>query len=309
MSSHALSRRVALAEAVAREAGALALQHFRRLDRLEVERKGVQDVVSAADRAVETAIRERLGKLFPGEAVLGEEQGRSGEEGDGLWVVDPIDGTWCFLNGIPSWCVSIAWVRRERIEIGVIFDPCAGEMFTAARGLGARLDGRPIRVADAGSVQAGTTGVGFSHRSRPQEVGPLITELLAAGGMYHRHGSGALGLAWTACGRLIGYLEPHMNSWDCLAGLLLVEEAGGFVHDFLAGRGIENGNYVIAGPRPLRTQLEDLAGRHFRRMSAVRMSGGERRAAARLSRYFDDRSSWDDRFRWDDRFSWRPARC
>ncbi len=266
MQTLSLATRLAVAEAVAREAGALALGQFRKLETLTVEKKGLQDIVSAADREVETRIRERLASLFPEDAVLGEEQGMAEGDGDAIWVVDPIDGTWCFLNGIGAWCVSIACVIAGRTEIGVIFDPCSGEMFAASRGSGARLDGRRMRVAPARSLEEGTLSVGFSHRSEAIEVGPLITELLERGGMYHRHGSGALGLAWTACGRLIGYLEPHMNSWDCLAGLLLVEEAGGFTNDFLADDGLTEGNAVIAGPPTLREVLEDLARRHFRRV-------------------------------------------
>lgn len=266
MQPPSLAHRLAIAEALAREAGALALRQFHRLDRLTVERKGLQDIVSTADREVEALIRGRLATLLPADAVLGEEQGMTEGASGAIWVVDPIDGTWCFLNGIGAWCVSIACVIEDRVEIGVIFDPCSGEMFAAFRGGGARLDGRPMRVADARSLEDGTLSVGFSHRSRAEEVGPLIGELLARGGMYHRHGSGALGLAWTACGRLIGYLEPHMNSWDCLAGLLLIEEAGGFVNDFLSGEGLFEGNPVVAGPPGLRETIEDLARRHFRRL-------------------------------------------
>jgi myo-inositol-1(or 4)-monophosphatase len=237
--------RLAAACAVAREAGALALRRFRGRDGLRIERKGPQDLVSEADREVEALIRARLGALFPEDGVLGEEAGHAAGAA-GTWVVDPIDGTWCFLNGIASWCVSLAHVRDGRIEAGVVFDPCAGELFAARAGGGATLDGLPIRVAEAASLADGTLSIGFSHRSRPEEVAALFGPLLAAGGMYHRHGSGALGLAWVACGRLIGYLEPHMNSWDALAGLLLVAEAGGRVNDFLEGDGLHRGNRVVA---------------------------------------------------------------
>jgi myo-inositol-1(or 4)-monophosphatase len=179
--------------------------------------------------------------------------------------VDPIDGTGCFVNGIGSWCVAIACVEDGRVTVGVIFDPVSGELFSAAEGLGARLDGMPIHVADVRSLAEGTVSTGFSPRAEAVEIAPLIGELLAQGGMFHRHGSGALALAWTACGRLIGYLEPHMNSWDCLAGLLLVREAGGFTNDFLAAGGLERGNYVVAGPKPLQADLEALARRYFKR--------------------------------------------
>lgn len=240
-----LDLRLAAASAVAREAGTLALRRFRGRDRLAIERKGLQDLVSEADREVEALVRARLAALFPEDGVLGEEGGHAAG-GAATWVVDPIDGTWCFLNGIASWCVSLACVRGGRIELGVVYDPCAEELFAARAGGGATLDGVPIRVADARSLADGTLSVGFSHRSAAAEVAPVFGRLLEAGGMYHRHGSGALGLAWTACGRLIGYIEPHMNSWDALAGLLLVAEAGGLVNDFLAGDGLLEGGRVVA---------------------------------------------------------------
>ena len=104
--------RLAMAAAVVREAGAVALRFFRNLEALEIESKGPQDIVSAADRAVEDVVRARLGAVFPGDRILGEEGGLAGD-GEGTWVVDPIDGTWCFLNGIGAWCVSLAYVRGE----------------------------------------------------------------------------------------------------------------------------------------------------------------------------------------------------
>lgn len=252
--------RLAAAAAVAREAGTLGLRYFRNLESLEVESKGPQDIVSAADRAVEELVRLRLAALFPDDAVLGEEGGLEGEGRDGTWVVDPIDGTWCFLNGIGAWCVALAYVRGGRIEIGVIYDPNAGELFAARAGHGATLDGRPIKVASVTSLTQGTVSVGHSNRVSPEATVAAIDRLLQAGGMFHRHGSGALGLAWTACGRLIGYVEPHMNSWDAVAGLLLIAEAGGYTNDFLADDGLLKGNAVLGCPPALRDALRGIAG-------------------------------------------------
>ena len=253
------AHRLAIAEAVAREAGQLAMRYYRRRGQLDIVQKGLQDLVSEADREVETLIRTRLAALCPDDGFVGEEHPPSDPKaGGGHWVIDPIDGTWCFLNGIASWCISIAWCRDGSIDTGVIYDPCTEELFTARRGGGAFLNGEAIRVADAADLTAGTVSVGYSMRSTSDEIVPVIEKLLRQGGIYHRHGSGALGLAWTAAGRLIGYVEPHMNSWDCLAGLLLVEEAGGFVCDFLKDDGLVNGGRIIAGPKPLENALEGL---------------------------------------------------
>jgi myo-inositol-1(or 4)-monophosphatase len=252
--------RLAAASAVAREAGAVALAYYRGRDSLTVERKGPQDVVSIADRAVEERVRLRLGELFPEDGVLGEEGGLEAQGDGGTWVVDPIDGTWCFLNGIDSWCISLAFLRDGEIIIGVIYQPCTGELFAARRGGGATLDGHPIRVASARGLAEGTVSVGYMVRAPHALALGMLERLLAAGGIYHRHGSGSLGLAWTAAGRLIGYVEPHMFAWDALAGLLLIREAGGFTNDFLAGNGLIDGNRVVAGPPQLRAALETVAG-------------------------------------------------
>lgn len=260
MADISLDLRLAAAEAVAREAGSLARRFYEGRETLEIERKGAQDLVSRADREVETLIRARLAELFPSDGFVGEEHAHQivDPAKGGHWVIDPIDGTWCFLNGINSWCVSLAYERAGRIEAGVIYDPMAGELFSARRGGGARMNGRPIAVLDSSSLGDGTISLGYSMRCPAREMLPLFEKLLASGGMYQRHGSGALGLAWTACGRLIGYLEPHMNSWDCLAGLLLIEEAGGFANDFLANDGLTKGNRVIAGPKGLKPELDRL---------------------------------------------------
>jgi myo-inositol-1(or 4)-monophosphatase len=252
--------RLAAAEAVAREAGSLARRFYEGRDSLVIEGKGAHDLVSKADREVETLIRGRLEALFPADGFVGEEHAHALVDPavGGHWVIDPIDGTWCFLNGIGSWCVSLAYERGGVIETGVVYDPMAGELFSARRGGGARMNGVAIRTMAARTLEDGSISLGYSLRCPPDEMFPLFEKLLRSGGMYQRHGSGALGLAWTACGRLAGYLEPHMNSWDALAGLLLIEEAGGFTNDFLAKNGLLDGNRVIAGPKGLRGELERL---------------------------------------------------
>ncbi len=245
-------------EAVARDAGMLAHRYFQRLDMLEVEIKGPQDLVSKADREVETFIRAELRSLFPGDALLGEEYGLEGDPEQGCWVIDPIDGTFSFLNGLQAWCVSIAYVRDGLSQIGVIYDPNTGELFSARRGGEATLNGSPIRVSDAASLAEGSVFIGFSRRREVEEILPALARLLEQGGVYHREGSGALGLAWTAAGRLIGYVEAHMMPWDCLAGLCLIEAAGGAAIPYLDRQALERGNPVVAGPPQLLGALEAL---------------------------------------------------
>jgi myo-inositol-1(or 4)-monophosphatase len=153
-----LTRRLAVTEQIAREAGTLARKWFDQRDRLQIEAKGPQNLVSEADRAVEVLIRDRLGAAFPGERVIGEEGGDDGAPDDGaqgsdqgraergngggpIWIVDPIDGTQCFLAGIPSWCVSIGMTGETGMALGVIDDPVMGETFTGGPELGAFCNG------------------------------------------------------------------------------------------------------------------------------------------------------------------------
>ncbi|MEO1017464.1 MAG: inositol monophosphatase [Pseudomonadota bacterium] len=245
-------------EAIARDAGMLAHRYFIKRDQLKIELKGPQDLVSEADREVEKYVRTSLRELFPNDAMLGEEHGLEGDADQGCWVIDPIDGTFSFLNGLQSWCVSIAYVRHGQAQLGVIYDPNARELFSARLGGPATLNGQPIRVADVGSLNEGSVFVGFSHRRQPHEVMPALGQLLEGGGMFHREGSGALGLAWTAAGRLIGYVEAHMMPWDCLAGLCLIEAAGGNFRPYLDDRALAQGNPVVAGPTKLLPELERL---------------------------------------------------
>lgn len=272
----ALDTRYRLAQAIAREAGLRALGMFRDRESLVVEFKGVQDVVSVADREIERLVRERVAAAFPDDAFLGEESaaaGRLPKASRVVWVVDPIDGTACFLHGMHAWCVSIAVMVDGVPVIGAVYDPNADELFHAAQGRGAfvvnaqqaspstprhpdgaadRLVARTstaLRVADAKAPTDGVLGLGVSHRVDRAAFLSFVDAWIARGGMFVRIGSGALMMAYAAAGRLIGYYEPHIHAWDCLAGIVLVQEAGGCNNDFLAGEGLLRGNPILsAGP-------------------------------------------------------------
>ena len=261
-----LTQRLAAAERIAREAGTLARTWFDRRDQLRIETKGPQDLVSEADRAVEALIRERLAAAFPGERVIGEEGGDDGAQGgvqggaEGpVWIVDPIDGTQCFLTGIPSWCISIGMAGEAGVGLGVIHDPVIGETFTGGPDLGAFCNGHPIRVHEASGFGDGMVEVGVSLRRPVDETLAVLERLLRAGGIYHRSGSGALSLAYVAAGRYIDYYEDHMNTWDSCAGVALVEGAGGWCSDILAGDGLNRGARVIASGQALAPAMRALA--------------------------------------------------
>ena len=252
-----LAARFAAAQALAREAGALAVSlRGGPAASFAVESKSALDFATEADRAVERLVIERLGKRF-GDDVLGEEYGGTVFAGDRLWVVDPVDGTFNFMHELPVWCVSLAFVARGELEIGIIYNPDSNEMFTARRGRGAFLNGTKLAVSAARHA-APLVEIGCSNRRPLAQYLDLVARVFAAGCEFRRLGSGALGLASVAAGRTDGYLELHINSWDVLAGMLLVREAGGWTNDFLAGDGLRSGNPIIACTPELRATLSGL---------------------------------------------------
>lgn len=248
--------RYALARTIILEAGKLAFSHFSNLESLEIEEKqNGQDVVSIADREVEAWIRSRIAAMFPQDGFLGEETGLH-EGGSGfLWVVDPIDGTSCFLHGLRDWCVSIALMQGSETVLGLVYQPTTEELFVARRGEGAFLNGRPIRVDPRASIGNGLLGLGANFRIPAESVSRFMLALLEAGGMFIRSGSGALMLTHVACGRLAAYYEPHINAWDCQAALCLIREAGGFTADYPGEGGLLAGGPVIACAPQLRDDL------------------------------------------------------
>jgi myo-inositol-1(or 4)-monophosphatase len=241
-----MDMRLLAAQAVAREAGAAARRRFR--DRsFAVAFKGPQDYLTEVDGETEAFIAERLIRVFPADGFVGEESSaRPAGKGGAVWVVDPIDGTANFARGVPHFCVSIACVADGRTEVGVIYDPMVDELFAARRGGGARLNGAPISPSRASSLANSAVEVGWNSRAGAAQYVDLLRRIASTGASPSRTGSGALAIAYVAAGRLDGFVEHHINAWDCLAGILLVSESGGYVSDFLKGDGLAKGNPLIA---------------------------------------------------------------
>ncbi|HET9649872.1 MAG TPA: inositol monophosphatase [Microlunatus sp.] len=243
----AVTERLEFARTLIREAGEVALAYFRRAGSLSVSNKGVQDVVSEADVAVEVLIKERIAEAWPSDAFLGEETGHADFPGStGVWVVDPIDGTQPFVSGLPTWCISIAYVRGQVVEFGLVNAPAGGELFVGGRGVPATRNDLPIALHPGTELTDGLTYLGCSARIPADEIVPVFDRLMRRHGMYVRHGSGALGLCDVACGRLLGLVEPHINSWDCLGGIAVLTAAGGVTNDYLAGDALTAGNWLVA---------------------------------------------------------------
>lgn len=256
------SDRLDFAVELAGRAAAYAHERFLNLDTLAIESKGHQDLVSEADRDTETMIRQAIARRWPDDGIVGEEHARVTGSSRYDWVIDPIDGTANFVAGIPHWCTVIACTENETPVVGVIHDPCTGDIFRASKGGGAFTGDRRMRVSDATSLSAGSVSAGVSGRSDRQAATALVGEILNGGGMFYRSASGALELAYVASGRLLGYVEDRMNSWDCFAALLMLEESGGR-HQGLAPGALDSGTAIIAAAPGVYEQLEEIAGRVY----------------------------------------------
>jgi myo-inositol-1(or 4)-monophosphatase len=244
----------ALAEAVARETGALLREAFTGPE-LQVSAKSTPtDLVSEADHDAERLIRERLSAARPHDGILGEEGGeRSGTSGV-HWVVDPLDGTVNFLFGLPQWAVSIACEDAAGTIAGVVYDPLRDELFSADRDGAPTLDGKPIKASTRTDLATSLVGTGFGYDAEVRRAqAAVVAALLPDVRDIRRLGSAALDLAWTACGRMDAYYEHGLNAWDLAAGRIICERAG------LEVRALErlgpSGPGILVAPPALAAQL------------------------------------------------------
>jgi myo-inositol-1(or 4)-monophosphatase len=245
---------VPAASAIAREAGALLMEYFRR--RVKIEYKGEADLVTEADRSSEALIIRRVREQFPTHAVLGEESGSvaatSASSAGYRWYVDPLDGTTNFAHGLPVFCVSLGIERRnaqgkaERVA-GVVYDPTRDELFSAELGRGAFLNGVKVNVSATASLKDSLLATGFPSQKRHKNPNIYFYhQLTLKTHGVRRAGSAALDLCYVACGRYDGFWEFNLNPWDTAAGVLIAQEAGGTVTDFAGGEFDISSRQVLA---------------------------------------------------------------
>jgi myo-inositol-1(or 4)-monophosphatase len=261
-----LSELVSTAEAIAREAGALLREFYHRGVRTEY--KGDVDLVTEADRASEKLIVSRLKQTFPAHGIYGEEGTRSGLDAEFRWYVDPLDGTTNFAHGFPAFCVVLGCERRHaglkadedgEMVAGVIYDPLRDEMFAAARGTGATLNGEPIHVSRNKALQESLIATGFpSHKRHRSPNVHFYQEFTLRSHGVRRAGSAALDMAYVACGRLDAFWEFQLNPWDTSAGFLLVQEAGGTVTHFDGGKFTLDSREVLASNGLISAEMQQL---------------------------------------------------
>jgi myo-inositol-1(or 4)-monophosphatase len=257
---------VPAASAIAREAGARLKEFFSQ--GVVTEYKGDVDLVTVADRTAEKLIRTRLGEAFPHHGIYGEEGTRERLDQEYRWYVDPLDGTTNFAHGVPHFCVSLGLEHRApglpatadgTVMAAVIYDPMLDELFSAERGRGATLNGRPIHVSRIPELAESLVATGFPSRKRHDSPNiHFYQEFTLRSHGVRRAGSAALDLAYVACGRFEAFWEFYLNPWDTSAGFLLVEEAGGRITDFASGPFQLNSREVLASNGLIHAELVGL---------------------------------------------------
>jgi myo-inositol-1(or 4)-monophosphatase len=227
---------VDIAADVAREAGALLLTFT--AETKNVRKKGAVNLVTAADIASQELIVARLAAAFPDHSILAEEEGLGHTAGaEHLWIIDPLDGTTNYSHGYPVFGVSIALSINGQVTAGAVFNPNSGEMFTAERGRGAALNGKPIHVSTTAEVNDAllVTGVPYWIREKPEGIMAKFKAFSVRAQGVRRSGAASLDMCEVACGRADGFWEEGLAPWDTAAGSLLIEEAGGRLSNFSGG--------------------------------------------------------------------------
>jgi myo-inositol-1(or 4)-monophosphatase len=237
-----------LAVTAARAAGALLRERFH-APRTGIETKSTAtDMVTDADRAAESLIKDGIHSERPDDTILGEETGEARGSSGLRWVIDPLDGTTNFLFGIPHWAVSIACEDVDGAFVGVVYDPLRDELFSAQRGAGAMLNGAPIAVSAADDLARALVGTGFSYLADERRAAAaLLPTILPRVRDIRRAGAASLDIAWVAAARLDAFYESGLAPWDAAAGRLIVTEAGGRL-DVMPALGPKGEGWIAAGP-------------------------------------------------------------
>ena len=215
----------------------------------QIDKKGTIDLVTEVDVAVERMFRAMIAERFPEHQVLAEEMGGAAAAPAGpCWVFDPIDGTTNFAHGLPIFCASLALEIDGVAQVAAVYDPTRKELFTAERGGGAFLNGRPLRVSSADTLVDAMLVTGFPYdiHSRVEEIVGLFASFVGQVRAVRRLGSAAIDLCYVAAGRMDGFWESDLKPWDIAGGALLVTEAGGTITDMTGGAFRSRGGHVLA---------------------------------------------------------------
>jgi len=232
-------------------AGELILKNVGRISENDIDVKQASDFVTHIDRESEQIIIGIIKEKFPDHHFLTEESLKEEGSGEYRWIIDPLDGTTNYIHGYPVFSLSIALELNGEIILGLIYDPLRYDLYTAQKGGGAFLNGKPVRVSNVTDMANGLIATGFPFRKRDliDAYLKLFRNIFNRVSDIRRAGSAALDLAFIACGRCEGFFEIALSPWDIAAGSLIVQEAGGLITDFGGGNDyLSTGNIVAAIP-------------------------------------------------------------
>ncbi|MFQ5697964.1 MAG: inositol monophosphatase family protein [Myxococcota bacterium] len=245
-----------LAREIALEAGALQRERLQGERTIETKSTAI-DLVTDVDRACESLILSRIARERPDDGILSEEREEAPGSSGWVWIVDPLDGTTNYAHAFPHFAVSIGIEQRGVREVGIVYDPMKGELFSAERGRGAWLNGSPLCVSRTSELHRALLGTGFGYEVHLGKLDNLdyFRRFLERAQAVRRAGSASLDLAYVACGRYDGFWELSLHPWDVAAGYLLVEEAGGRTSDTRGGPAPRSGSDAVASNGALHAAL------------------------------------------------------
>jgi myo-inositol-1(or 4)-monophosphatase len=253
------------AKQAAFSAATILLENFRKISSRQIRVKRKNDFLTHVDEGSEQEIIRILHSAFPDHMILAEESGLKEIASDYCWIIDPLDGTKNYISGIPIFSISIALRYKKRIVLGVVYDPIHHELFTAERDKGVFLNDQPIRVNQTSGLEDCLLATGFPFKYKnfiPIYMNcfeDLFRQITGA----RRMGSAAIDLAYVAAGRFEAFWELGLNPWDCAAGSLLVEEAGGLVTDFWGQNHFLNNSYIVASNGKVHAAILATIQKHF----------------------------------------------
>ena len=215
-------------------AGALLSKHYGRVKSVTYKAGASTNLVTNVDREIEEYVKRRIRRTFPKDGILAEESAEEQRSNGRKWVIDPLDGTTNFAHGLPLFCISIGLEEAGQILAGAVYNPILNELFFAAKGQGATLNGKKIRVSGARKLERSLLVTGFPYdvHTHPERSLPYFNWMIQRAQGVRRLGSAAIDLCYVAMGRFDGFFEVFLNPWDTAAGMVILKEAGGKITNF-----------------------------------------------------------------------------
>ncbi|MDX2188274.1 MAG: inositol monophosphatase family protein [Bacteroidota bacterium] len=252
---------------IVQQTGVFIKKEWEGFDWDKIEYKGVNNLVSYVDKEAEKILVKGLSSILPEAGYITEEgtvAQRTNEEY--VWLIDPLDGTTNFMHGLPLYSISVGLMRGNEMVVGVILDPSRGECFHAAKGEGAFCNNKPIKVSKAKELSQSLLATGFPYHDfeKVPYFLNVLSDFMKSSHGIRRCGSAAIDLAWVACGRFEAYYEWSINSWDVAAGVLIVQEAGGKVTDFMGGDDYIFSHKIVASCGSIHDDLVGTIKKHWR---------------------------------------------